>query len=45
MPHDCAVNCDHIQTVSGGKLGAVITTLAPARMDEVSEAIVFALDL
>ena len=45
MPRDCAVNCDHIQTVSRGKLGALITTLAPARMDEVSQAIVFALDL
>jgi mRNA interferase MazF len=45
MPRECAVNCDHIQTISRGRLGALITTLVPARMDEVSQAIVFALDL
>jgi mRNA interferase MazF len=42
MPRDCAVNLDHIQTVSKSKLGAVITTLGPKRMLEVRSALLFA---
>ena len=45
MPHDCAINCDHIQTVSRGKIGSLVTVLPPAKMNEVSHAIAFALDL
>ena len=45
MPKDCAVNCDHIQTVSKGKIGSRITTLSPEKMDQVHEAILFALHL
>jgi mRNA interferase MazF len=45
MPQDCAVNCDHIQTVAKGRLGAVLTTLDAAKMRDVSKAIVFALGL
>lgn len=45
MPHDCAVNCDHLQTVSKGKIGAIITSLSSARMAAVGRAIRFALDL
>jgi mRNA interferase MazF len=45
MQYDCAVNCDHIQTVSKGRLGAVVTTLSAARMREVSDAIAFASNL
>ena len=45
MPRDCAVNCDHLQTVSRGKLGALIVSLAPDRMEAVGQAIGFALDL
>ena len=45
MPRECAVNCDHIQTVSKAKVGATITTMSPARMFEVTRAIRFALDL
>lgn len=45
MPRDCAVNCDHIQTVSKGKIGALITSLSPARMDAVGLAVCFALDI
>ena len=45
MPHDCAVNCDHIQTVSQGKIEALIATLPPSKMREVFRAIRFALDL
>lgn len=43
MPHECAVNLDHIQTVSRGKLGGVITTLGANRMSEVRSALLFAL--
>jgi len=42
---DCAINCDHIQTVSKGKIGALVTTLAPGRLVQVRDAIRFALDL
>jgi mRNA interferase MazF len=45
MPRDCAVNCDHIQTVSKGKIGSRITTLSSEKMDQVHEAILFALHL
>lgn len=45
MPRECAVNCDHIQTVSKGKIGSLITSLPPAKMDEVGRAIRFALDI
>lgn len=45
MPQDCAVNCDHLQTVPKGKVDALITTLGAERMKEVSRAIRFALDL
>jgi mRNA interferase MazF len=43
MPRDCAVNLDHIQTVSRKKIGALITALAPERMGEMRAAILFAL--
>ena len=42
---DCAVNCDHIQTVSKGKVGALVTTLAPEKLVQVRDAIRFALDI
>ncbi len=45
MPRDCAINFDHIQTVSKGKIGALITTLSPKKLKQVSEAIIFALNL
>jgi mRNA interferase MazF len=45
MLHDCAVNCDHIQTVSKGRLGALVTTLSAAKMRDVSNAVAFALGL
>jgi mRNA interferase MazF len=43
MPRDCAINVDHVQTVSRSKLGAVITTLGPNRMSEVRSALLFSL--
>ena len=45
MPRDCAVNCDHLQTVAKGKIGPTITTLPADKMELVGEAIAFALDL
>ncbi len=42
---DCAVNCDHLQTVAKGRIGALITTLSSGKLREVSDAIAFALDL
>ncbi len=42
---DCAVNCDHIQTVSKGKVGALVTTLTPEKLVQVRDAIRFALDI
>ncbi len=45
MKTDCAVNLDHLQTVSKGKLGTLIATLSPSRLSEVRRAIMFALEL
>ncbi len=45
MKTDCAVNCDHLQTVSKSKLGPVLTSLTTEKMNHVSSAIGFALDL
>lgn len=45
MLKDCAINFDHIQTVSKGKIGSLITTLSTDRLGQVREAIQFALDL
>ena len=45
MPLDCAVNCDHLQTVSKGKIGSLIMSLPSAKMFDVGRAICFALDV
>ena len=45
MPRECAVNCDHIQTVSKTKIGSLITSLTPDKMNDVSKAVRFALDI
>ena len=45
MPKTCAVNCDHLQTVSKTKIGSVITVLSQSKMKEVHAAIQFALGL
>lgn len=42
---DCAINCDHLQTVSKTNLGALITTLSRDKIGELRKAIGFALDL
>ena len=43
MPRDCAVNFDHVQTVSRKKIGALIAALPSERMGELRAALLFAL--
>jgi len=45
MTRDCAINCDHIQTVSKSKIGTPITAVSAEKMKEVRRAIAFALSL
>jgi mRNA interferase MazF len=45
LEKDCAVNCDHLQTVSRAKLGGILTTLPTSKLLEVRKAILFALGL
>jgi mRNA interferase MazF len=45
MQRDCAINFDHIQTVSKRKVGSLITRLSSAKLKQVREAISFALEL
>jgi mRNA interferase MazF len=45
MSRDCAVNCDHLQTVPKGKIGPLITSLPHTKMLEVARAIRFALNI
>jgi mRNA interferase MazF len=45
LPRECVVNCDHLQTVSKGKIGPLVATLSTSRMAEVAEAVSFALAL
>ena len=45
MMRNCAINFDHIQTVSKKKVEGLITVLSTEKLGEVSEAIGFALDL
>ena len=44
MTMDCAINFDHIQTVSKGKIGSIITKLSTDNLEQVRKAIQFALD-
>jgi mRNA interferase MazF len=43
MREVCVVNLDHVQTVQRARMGALIATLRPERMDEVGRALQFAL--
>ncbi|MCI5133075.1 MAG: type II toxin-antitoxin system PemK/MazF family toxin [Candidatus Electrothrix sp. EH2] len=45
MPRDCAINCDHLQTVAKGKIGSFIISLPRIKLAAVRQAICFALDL
>ncbi|PYS34469.1 MAG: PemK family transcriptional regulator, partial [Acidobacteria bacterium] len=42
LPEDSAVNLHHVQTVSRGKLGGLITTLTEEKMQNVKKALLFA---
>ena len=44
MPRECAVNLDRFQTVSRGKVGALITTLPERKLQEIRRALLFAMD-
>jgi len=43
LPRECAINLDHIQTVSKNRIGALITTLSPVKLSEIKSALFFAL--
>jgi mRNA interferase MazF len=43
MPRDCAVNLDHLQTVSKGRIGTLITTLSASKMQQMRPSLLFAL--
>ena len=45
MSMDCAINFDHIQTISKGKIGSFITKLSTDKLEQVRNAIQFALNL
>jgi mRNA interferase MazF len=45
MQNDCAVNCDHLQTVSKTNIGPLITTLSKEKLNDIRDAIRFALSL
>ena len=45
MRNECAINFDHIQTVSKSKIGSLISELTPLKSSEVNEALKFALEL
>ena len=43
MPRDCAVNFDHLQTVSKGQIGSLIATLSSSKMQQMRPCLLFAL--
>jgi len=43
MPRECAVNLDHVQTVSKARVGSRITVLGSHQMRSVRDALLFAL--
>ncbi|MGH9421558.1 MAG: type II toxin-antitoxin system PemK/MazF family toxin [Thermoanaerobaculia bacterium] len=43
VPRLCAINLDHLQTVSKDRLRGIVATLRAARMVEVRDALLFAL--
>ena len=45
MPMECAVNCDHLQTISKHKIGGLITSVTSSKMKEVNESVLFALGM
>ena len=45
MKNNCAINCDHIQTVSKSKVGSLITTLSNDKLIDLRSATCFVLNL
>ena len=45
VPRECAINFDHIQTVSKKKISALMTTLSSEKLKEVRAAVLFSIDL
>jgi len=45
MPKECAVNCDHMQTIAKARVGSLIASLSTGRMREIRSAISFAIAL
>ena len=43
MKKECAINLDHIQTVSKSKIGSLIISLSNDKMDQVKKALLFSL--
>ena len=43
MPRDCAVNFDHLQTVSKAKIGSLIATVNSSKMQQMRPCLLFAL--
>jgi len=43
MARECAVNLDHLQTVSKARIGSLITVLGPEKMYQLRSALLFAL--
>jgi mRNA interferase MazF len=43
MPRACAVNLDHLQTVSRARIGGLVATVSASKMEEVRSALLFAL--
>jgi len=43
MPKDCAINFDHIQTVSKNKIGSLLTSLSTTKIADARGACLFAL--
>jgi len=44
VPRECAINLDHLQTVSRGRLGPLITTLDESKLEQLREALLFAME-
>lgn len=42
MPHECALSLDNLETISKRDLHRRITTLSPARIEEVCDALRYA---
>jgi mRNA interferase MazF len=42
VPRPCAINLDHVQTVSKTRIGSLVATLPASRMTEVRTALLFA---